>query len=349
MKLKTFLLFFLVFLVAAVLLIWKLQPAPELDAAAYVPDTALLYMEQDDVEGFLYDLSHSRLGRTVQSIDFVKIGKDLKLTEEKIDLIKKADILIRDNWNSQIIKEIFGKKVAFALLQPLNSKPYASYADYFRDNSVVITRPGYKVEFMRLLAERYAVYRKDITISSHQYGNYHIKRISIDDDVISAVAMGGFILISFEEGQLRKCIDTYDHELPSLAEEKDYSRLRDHYSHPDQYLFLGLGSIRNFITEHLALYEFSSRDIVEKELDGTAGFAGFSYGAWKNESLISDRIMVLYNREMVSGAVEQRLSTEPLVCDTMRFSPRDPLVFYWTNIVDFELLYQLYIEKAGQR
>jgi hypothetical protein len=344
---KRFLLFFLISLVAALLLVWKLQPAPNLDAAAYIPDTALFYAEQEEVETFLYDLSHSRLGKTVQAIDITKIGKDLQLGEKEIAAIEKAETLIRDNWNSQIIKEIFGKKVAFAFLQPLTTTPYSNFTDYLRDNTVLITRPGYKVEFMRLIAERYAVYRKDISVTSHQYGDYHIKRIEIDNDIISAVAMGGFILISFEEAQLRKCIDTFDQELPSLAEDKDYSRLRDHYSSPDQYMYLGLGSIREYITTHLSLYDFPGRDVVDKELAGTAGFAGFSYGAWKNESLISDRIMVLYNREMINSALEERLNTAPSVCDTMRFSPRSPLVFYWTNIVDFELLYQLYSKKVG--
>lgn len=349
MKMKKFLLFSTIIVLAISFLIWKLQPVPVGDIAAVVPDTALLYMEQKDVENFVDDLKHSKLGKIIQSIDFLIIGNDLKLTDDQLTSIQKTDILIRNNWDSEIIRELFGKQVALALLQPLKSTMHLNLIDFIKANTVLITEPGYKAEFMHMIAERYAVYSKNISISAHQYGKYHIKRISIDADILSTVTINGFILMSFEEGQLRKCIDTFDNELPSLVEHEDYSRLRSHYSQPDQFMFLALGNSRDFITNDLLQHEFPGRDIIEKELAATAGFAGFSYGAWKNQSLISDRIMVLYNQEMVNSTVEKQLQTAPSICDTLRFSPVNPLVFYWTNTIDFELLYQLYSRRVGEQ
>jgi len=348
MKFKKFLIFSTILFAAISLLVWKLQPVRVGDPAAYIPDTALLYVKQKDVENFFYDLEHSRLGRTIQSINFLKIGEDLGLTDEQLTTIKKTDTAIRDNWDSEIIEELFGQQVALALLQPLSSTVHLNLADYLKANTVLITEPGYKAEFMQMIAERYAVYRKDITISAHQYGKYHIKRISIDDDTLSTVTISGFILMSFEEGQLRKCIDTFDDELPSLVEHKDYSRLRNHYSQPDQFMFLALGNCRDFITKNLLTDGFPGKDIIEKEMAATEGFAGVSYGAWKNQSLISDRIMVLYSHEMVNTIVEKRLRIPPSICDTLQFSPINPLVFYWTNTIDFVQLYQLYSKRVGE-
>ncbi|OEU83970.1 MAG: hypothetical protein BA873_11335 [Desulfobulbaceae bacterium C00003063] len=349
MKMKKFLVLSTIMVLAISFLVWKLQPVPVGDIAAVVPDTALLYMEQKDVENFIDDLKHSKLGKIIQAIDFLIIGNDLKLTDDQLTAIQKTDILIRNNWDSEIIRELFGKQVALALLQPLKSTMHLNLIDFIKANTVLITEPGYKAEFMHMIAERYAVYSKNISISAHQYGKYHIKRISIDADILSTVAIDGFILMSFEEGQLRKCIDTFDNELPSLVEHEGYSRLRSYYSQPDQFMFLALRNSRDFITNDLLQHEFSGRDIIEKELTATAGFAGFSYGAWKNQSLISDRIMVLYNQEMVNSIVEKQLQTAPSTCDTLRFSPANPLVFYWTNTIDFELLYQLYSRRVGEQ
>ncbi len=346
MKIKIFVASATILLVIAYLLVWQIKPSEYGDTSEFVPATALLYAEQKDVEAFLDDLENSKLGRAIQSIDYLKIGKEIDLKVEQLTLLKQITNLVKNNWDSEIIKQLFGEKVALALLQPQRTTGYLNLTDFFKANTVLITQPKHKAEILQIIVERYAAYTKDITISTHQYGMHHIKRISIDDEIFSIVVLGGMYLISFEEKQLRRCIDAFDNDLASLPENVEFSTLRAHYSDPDQFVFLSLKNSREFVAKHLPMYDFSGRNIVEKEIEASVGFAGLSYGAWKEQSLIKDRIMILHNHEMANNFVKKQLKLPPSICDTLNFSPQDPLIFYWTNILDFESLYHYYNEKV---
>lgn len=346
MKIKTFVAFATILLVIISFLVWQTRPLEYGDTSEFIPATALLYVEQKDVEGFLNDLEKSKLGRTVQSIDFLKIGKEIELKDETLTSIQKITDGIKNNWDSEIVKELFGEKVALALLQPQRTAAYPNLTDFLKANTVLITQPKHKAELLQILMERYAAYKEKISISTRQYGAHHIKRISMDDEILSTVVLNGLYLISFEEQQLRRCIDTFDNELPSLAENKEYSNLREHYSGPDQFVFLSLKNSRKFSAKGLITYDFPGRDIAEKELAATVGFAGFSYGAWKNESLIRDRIIILHNDKITNNFIEKQLKTLPSISDTLTLSPQNPLVFYWTNIIDFGSLYKYFSEKV---
>ncbi len=95
MKMKKFLVLSTIMVLAISFLVWKLQPVPVGDIAAVVPDTALLYMEQKDVENFIDDLKHSKLGKIIQAIDFLIIGNDLKLTDDQLTAIQENFLVNR--------------------------------------------------------------------------------------------------------------------------------------------------------------------------------------------------------------------------------------------------------------
>ena len=346
MKINTLVSFLTVLLVIVYFLVWQIKPFEYADPSALIPGSALLYVEQEDVEGFLSDLENSKIGKTLQSIDFLQIGKEIELKDEELALLGKINDAIKDNWDNEIVRELLGKNVAFALLQPVRPRSYNNLPDFVKANTVLITQPRHKAEFLQILVDHYVAFDDNISITTHQYGMHHIKRILINDEILSAVVIDGLYLVSFEEQQLRQCIDTFDGDIPSLTKNKVYSSLRNEYTHPEQFLFLSLKNSREFIATGRIAQEFSGKDIVEKEVAATAGFSGFSYGAWKTQSLIEDKIIVTHDDQIANNFVEKQLKTPPAVCDTLQFSPKDPLVFYWTNAVDFNALYQYYNEKV---
>jgi len=348
MKIKTFVTIATILLVIVYFLVWQIRPLEHGATSEFIPVTALFYAEQKNVEEFLHDLEKSKLGRAIQSIDFLKIGKEIELKDEELALVQNITGVFKDNWDNEIVKKLLGEKVALALLQPQRTAAYSSITDFLKANTVLIIQPKHKAELLQIIVERYAAYKKEISISTRQYGAHHIKRISIDDEILSTVVINGLYLVSFEEQQLRRCIDTFDNELPSLAENEEYANLRDQYSDPDQFVFLSLKNSREFSAKGLLTYEFSGRDVAEKKLATTVGFSGFSYGAWKNQSLLRDRIVILHNNKITNNFVEKELKIPPLICDTLKLSPPNPLVFYWTNIIDFGSLYKYYSEKVPE-
>lgn len=348
MKSNKYIIFLTILLVVAYSLVWQMQPSQYGDTARFTPGTALLYAEQKNIEDFLDDLGNSRLGTAIQSIDFLKIGKEIDLNRDKLAVIQKINSLIRNNWDNAIIRELLGQKMSFALLQPIHSKVEQSPLDFLKDNTVLMIQPKHKAEILQVIAEHYADSIENIAISTHQYGEHHIKRILIDGQHLSTVTIEGFFLVSFAEKQLRLCIDTFDGEVPSLNENDDYSELRGKYNDPDQFMFLSLENSRKFLKRSLFDINLSGEKTVDKELSLAIGFAGFSYGASKNEDLITDKIMVVFDSEIVSNGIEKQLKIPPSTSDTLRFSPKDPLVYYWTNTIDIEMLYQLYTENVPE-
>jgi hypothetical protein len=348
MKTNTLVSFLTILLVIVYFLVWQIKPFEYADPSDLVPGTALLYVEQGNVEEFLYDLENSKLGKALQSIDFLRIGKEIELNSEELALLGEINDVIKDNWHNEIVRELLGKNAALALLQPVRTSVYPHLLDFIKANTVLITQPRHKAEFLQILVDRYAAFDEKISISTHQYGMHHIKRISIDNEILSAVVIDGLYLVSFEEQQLRQCIDTFDGDLPSLPKNGVYSSLRNLYAHPDQFLFLSLKNSRELIASGLIAQEYPGKNVAEKEFAATSGFAGFSYGAWKTQSLIEDKIIVLHDDKTVNNFVDKQLKTPPAICDTLQFSPQDPLVFYWSNAIDIRSLYQYYNETVPQ-
>jgi len=348
MKNNKFVIFLTILLITVYVLVWQMQPSQYGDTARFIPETAILYAEQKNVEDFLDDLENSRLGKAIQEIDFITIGKDIQLTPGTLALLYKINSLLKDNWDNEIIRELLGQKFTFALLQPIHNIVNQSPADFLQDNTVFLIQPKHKAELLQVIAEHYANSRENIEITTHQYGKHYIKRVVVDGQLLSTVAIDGFFLISFAEEQLRLCIDTFDEELPSLHENKEYSSLRKDYHDPDQFMFLSLENSRGFLKKSSFSFDLSGKDIVDKELAATLGFSGFSYGAWRKNEIITDKIMVLYESEKVSNGLGKQLKIPPSIPDTLHFSPQDPLVYYWTNTINFELLYQLYGDNVPE-
>ena len=348
MKTNTFVFFSSILLVLVYFLTWQIKPFEYGDTSEFFPATALLYVEQKNVSDFLDDVESSKLGKAIQSIKFLKIGRELELEKEKIALIQNINSLIKDNWSNEVIRELFGQKIALALLQPQNSINHSDINEFLKASTVLVAQPKHKAELLQIMAERYVALKENISISTHQYGAHHIKRIKTERTQFSVVVLNGLYFISFEEKQLRRCIDTFDAEIPSLIERAEYIALRDNYSDPDQFLYLSLKNSREFVRNGLLTYEFSVKDIVEKEVAATVGFDGISYGAWKNENLIKDRIMILHNDKIANNFVENQLRLPPSICETMKFSPPKPLVFYWTNVLNFGSLYEYYNKKSAE-
>jgi len=256
MKTNTLVSFLSILLVIVYFLVWQIKPFEYANPSDLIPGSALLFVEQKNVEEFLRDVEDSKLGKALQSIDFLQIGKKIELKDEELALVGKVSGVIKENWDNEIVREFLGKNVALALLQPVRTRLYRDLLDFVKANTVLIAQPRHKAEFLQLIVDRYAAFNENISMTTHQYGMHHIKRISINDEILSAVVIDGLYLVSFEEQQLRQCIDTFDGDLPSLPENVVYSDLHNQYADPEQFLFLSLKNSREFIAAGVLVQEY---------------------------------------------------------------------------------------------
>lgn len=346
MKQNTLLTYLSLLLVVVYILVWRIGPAQYGDPARFLPEDSLFYLEQANFSRFLQNAEHSRLGKVLKTIHFAEVGKSLDLQESEMKIFEAIDSALEKGSDNPLLKEIFNHKVVFALCQPVEPGIHDGMT-FFRQGGVIIARPAHPAGIIQEIAENVARNKDEIVIATRQYGDHFIKRITVEGETFSTVVLDGYFLGSFSEKLLRKCIDTYDGELPSLAENRDYLTLRHQYDNTtDQFVYFSVEHTRELLLEHLESCDFSGKDVFRKEVASTQGFISAVYGARRDGTFISDRIIVTFNPEMVSKIVQDQTTTAPSVCDTLQFSPEKPLLFYWTNTINFKLLYRLYGEHV---
>lgn len=344
MKQNTLLTFLSLLLVVVYLFVWRIGPVQYGDPARFLPENTLIYFEQDNFSRFLQKAEHSRLGKALKAIHFPDVGKSLDLQESDMKIFEAIDSAMKKGSDNPLLKEIFNHKVVFALCEPVEPGIHDTMT-FFRQSSVIIARPGHPAGILQEIAENIARNRDNVMIATRQYGDHFIKRITVEGETFSTVVLDGYFLGSFSEKLLRKCIDTYDGEIPALSENKEYRTLRTLYDNAEQFVYFSVEHTRELLLKHLESCDFSGKDVFRKEVASTQGFISAVYGARGDGAFISDRIIVTFDPEMVSKIVEDQTKTAPSVCDTIQFSPENPLLFYWTNTINFKLLYRLYGEQ----
>jgi hypothetical protein len=343
-KQNTVLGFLSLLLVVSYFLVWQIKPVQYTDPARFLPEETLLYVEQNDFNRFLRSVESSRLGKSLKAIDFSEVGRTLSLPESSMEFLEKLDRIIDSDSSNLLLNEVFSRKVALAFIEPEGSLPKDA-VEFFRKNGIFVARPAHPAGIVQKIVESGAGFKENIEIATRQYGDHFIKNITIDGEIFSTVILDGYFLGGFSERALRRCIDSYDGELPSLAENQEFRSLREQYSKPDQFIYFSVENTRNLLLAHLGSCDFPGKDVFEKEVASTRGFTSSVYGAWRKDDNINDKIIVTFNPEMVSKIVEDQTTTPPSICDTIKFSPEKPLLFYWTNTINFKLLYHLYGEN----
>jgi len=317
------------------------------DMARFIPDNALMYLEQRQGSRVLKDFTKSPLGKKFEDIDFVKTGQEIGLQKPVLSAIEDLLSFYEAVKDSKLFLEVFGKRFAVAILPPIEMKQYPAVTDYIEDNTVVIAKPRHRAGKLALLSENYGRYLQKYSVSSMQYGNHHIKRIKTGEKNFSMVIIEGSFVISKNEKQLRRCIDTFDAEIPALTQDADYIKIRKRFKDSDRFFYLPVNEVRKFITETVIDLVFPGKALLLKELETTIGFANFGYGSWNRKNSIVDKVLVQYNSDEVNSVVRSHIEAAPKRCSLLSLTSENPMAFYWSNTIKIKHFLQ-YLEKMKE-
>jgi hypothetical protein len=315
------------------------------DMARFVPDNALIYFEQRHGSKALKEFNKSPLGKKISSIKFIETGRKIGLTDPVLHTFEDILSLYSSAKDNKMLHEVFGKRFAATLLPPIDSNQSANLFDFIKDNTIFITKPRQSGEWPPFLDEIYSRYVENYFVSSMQYGNHHIKRLQMNGQILSVVQIEGFFLISHNERQLRRCIDTFDAELPALAKKTDFVKIRKQFDMPDSFIYLPIDDVRNFIAKSAAHLNFPGKSLLLKELATTVGFTNFGYGSWTKKKSVVDKVLVQYNSHQVNEVVKNHIDAEPSLCSMLSITSENPMFFYWSNNIKIKHFLQ-YFEKS---
>jgi hypothetical protein len=171
--------------------------------------------------------------------------------------------------------------------------------------------------------------------------------MKIKDQTFSLVIIEGFFVMSINEKQLRRCIDTFDHELPALAENDNFAEIRKSFVMPDRFFYLPVNDARKFVTERVADMTFTGKELLLKELATTVGFANFGYGSWNKKKSVIDKVLVQYESDEVNSVVKTHIDAIPSRCSMLSLTTENPMAFYWSNTIMINHFLR-YIEKTRE-
>ncbi len=317
------------------------------DMARFIPDKVLVYFEQHNGAAALEEFINSPLGKKIQSIHFLATGKKIGLPNSTLLALKEVLSFCASIKNSIFFQEIFGKKFAVAILSPLDPNKQLPIKAYLRENTVIVAKPRHSTEALEFLDQYPENFGALYTMSSEQYGNHLIKRVKTKGQTVSMVNLEGFFVMSLNEKQLRRCINTFDGELPALSNDRDFAVIRKSIAMPDRFFYFPVNDVREFTVKAVADLSFTGKELVLKELATTIGFANFGYGSWNKKKSVIDKVVVQYDRGQVNSVVKDHIDTLPGQCSMLSLTTENPMAYYWSNTVMMQHFLR-YLEKSGK-
>jgi hypothetical protein len=337
------------FLILLLLIIYPLVNGIEIDGSKdmtrFIPDDALLYIEQHHASKALKEFTKSPLGKKFESIDFLKTGQKIGLTDSALLNLQEALSVYKVIKNNKILDEILGKGFATAILPPIDVSPRFNVKEYLIENAIVIANPKYNAGGFNFFIEIFNRYDELHLVSTVQYGNHHIRRIQIEEKQVSLVILKGFFVMSLNEKQLRRCIDTFDGEVPALANNSNFASIKESFSKADRFLYFPVDGVRQFITKQIADQTFTGKDLLLKEMATTIGFANFGYGSWSKKKRVIDKVLVQYNRDEINSVVQNHVNADPSLCSMLSLTTENPMAFYWSNTIKMQHILE-YFKKS---
>ena len=315
------------------------------DMAHIIPDSALIYFEQRDGAKVVKEFNRSPLGKKIASIDFMQTGKKIGLPEPVLSAITTLQAFFAETKANRLLHEVLGKKFAFVLLPAIDTQQPENLRDFIKNNVVLVARPSHSAETLQFFTEGYVRYVQTYSISTAQYGKHHIKRLQLGTDILSIVIIDGMFVMSPNEKQLRRCIDTYDGELPALGEKVDFMRIKQKFTRPDRFFYLPVDDMRRYVLSQTADLNFIGKELLRKELTTTVGFANFGYGSWNKKKITIDKALVQYKKEEVNSVVKNYTDAIPIRSSMLTLATESPMVFYWSNTFEFKHLFK-YVEQS---
>ena len=308
-------------------------------ASDFLPENVLLYAEQQDFSEIFKEFQDSKLGRILQDMQFLNVLQELGAPLDQVNEVRTAVEQIHAFIKGPAFNELLGREFSVALF-PAKSFSADNPALALEERLLLISRPRHNAQFLQFLAP---MLTEDIAKSSVQYGKYTIDRYQMDDSLtVSAVVVKDLVLIAVDERLIRKGLDVYDKKQNTLSQNEEYKQFRKRMEKAKLFTYLSFP----------ALYEqgkIISEKLPEKEekefmtlLEQWKGWGGAVYGAWKEDTLLQEKVIINYDKKQLDSRIVELLSVKPSKNDTLAMVSSDVLFYYWTNTLNLPLLWDVY-------
>lgn len=313
--------------------------------ATFLPEDALVCLTQKDLGRMLDDFKESRLGKVLIQMDPVQIAEEMGLPEENKRMIKKIQEEVSSFLKGPIFKEIFSNEFSVALL-PFDMSNIEFPAG-IEDHLLLIARPGHGTQLINLLTSGFG---KALNQTNASYGSHTIKRFQLEKEkTLATVAVQDLVLISLDERIIHDSLDRYDGKKRSLSDDDGFRRLRASFEEPLFFSYLGMESLKKQMELFIEKMDLKQKNVLGDELKKWNGLRVAGYGVWREVDKVRDKGVIIVDNEKLDPTLKKLYGTPPEKNATLAFVPQHVLAYYWTNTLDLQAYWKMYLEGSGHK
>lgn len=336
-------------ILAAVLYFLVTARTGKVTAADFLPGEILVCIEQRDLGKLFDDFKVSRFGLAMSGIDYVKIATDLDLDPEEIKTVRDSRKKLEEFLNSPVFEEFLGREFTLALL-PLPDPALDAPEKMVANSFLFITKPRHNADILELLS---SVFAKKLEQTSIQHGKHSLKQYLIEEGTTLTVAtVEGYMVAAFDEKLVQASLDRFDSKQESLAQNKEYIRLRREFIDAKMFTYISMPALygqTNRVSEHLDKHQ---KEELLKAIDQWKGWEGLAFGAWKKKGEVRDKAVVLFTKDKLDPLVGRMCAVQPVENKTLVMVPADVLGYYWTNTLNLSAFWQIFtleMKESGEQ
>jgi hypothetical protein len=336
-----------------VIALYFLKPSPPvgITPAELLPEDTILAVELVDLERSIDEFKSSKLGKKLKETDLFGVLEAQGTEKTALENYAKMKSAFWASVDSLLFKELFGSRVWVAIL-PLPIEHPSDLNDVL-PSVVLISQTKHRtglVDFINRIVTKKPEYKTE-KYKGHEITNFELENnitvyYSLDDN---------YLIATFDLKTLQKCLDLKTNKQPSLANNEYYQDLSKRLAAPPYRAFAFNNTEKMYENITLLLAHLSGSDKQHKEmkqiaasLDNWKGFNALGSAAYKDGSdMLQTKLLVMFDKKQMSAEYAKIFSFQPTENRTLSFMPEEPLVYYWTNLVDSKTLLNFYLKTSN--
>lgn len=329
-------------ILAAVLYFLVTARMGKVTAADFLSAETLVCIEQRDLGPLLDEFKGSRLGRAAAGIDYVKIATDLGLAPEEINKVKDTGKQVDDFINSPIFKEILGQQFTAALL-PVADGNQDSPEQMAEKGLLLIAKPRHSTDILKVLS---SLFTSKLEQTDIEHGRHTITQYLIEEDkTLNVVTVKGYVIAAFDQRLVQESLDRYDGKQGSLAQSKEYLRLRRDFKDAKLFTYISLPKFHELAVRMTESLDPAQKEEMQAALAQWKGWKGMAFGAWKEKGKIRDKAVVLFKKDELDPFMAKMCGVQPGKNKTLAMVPADIIGYYWTNTLDMNAFWTIFSQE----
>lgn len=341
---KTFFVLLLLFLVASCLFFILREEEVGVDPSHFLPATTSIYLENRDLEDSIDFFRQSKLGKTIESINYELLFREFDIYESHYPTFVDFRNEVNEFLDSQLFKQLLSKKVVVSLI-PYSDKAIGLPLLEIKKRLLFILEPKLSSSIIDLIS---GLNLEGTEQTSTKYGARTIKIHHLEDgEKLATTKVDELILVSFNEALIRKSLDQYEsNNKLSLYDNQEFMEHRRLHNDVQMFFYSSVQSIRKQIPIVIDKLDSTKKQLITKQLKSWEGWKTASFGIRHDAEQVYDKAVVFFDAQKLDKPTRKLLLIPPQNNDTLEIIPSNVVSYFWTNTLDLKTIWQTVLAEG---